>query len=42
MAPVPFRKLSFYAIITEQTLPDAQAINRHQPNTPTATIGDPG
>ena len=32
MAPVPFRKLSSYAIITEQTIPDTQAINRHQPN----------
>ena len=32
MAPVPFRKLSSYAIITEPALPDNQTINRHQPN----------
>ncbi len=42
MAPVPFRKLSSYAIITEQTIPDTQTINRHQPNTLTTTTGDPG
>ena len=32
MAPVPFRKLSSYAIIAEPAPTNAQATNRHQPN----------